>query len=92
MQAIGILGIILSLGLLMYLAFRGFSVVAVAPLLALFAVLISSISVGEDPHLMAHYTEIFMVSMGNYVKNYFPIFLLGAIFGKVLLCRRKSVV
>ena len=84
MQAIGIIGIILSLGLLMYLAFRGFSVVAVAPLLALFAVLISAFSVGEDPHLMAHYTEIFMVSMGNYVKNYFPIFLLGAIFGKVL--------
>ena len=84
MQAVGIIGIVLSLGLLMYLAFRGFSVVAVAPLLALFAVLISSFSVGEDPHLMAHYTEIFMVSMGNYVKNYFPIFLLGAIFGKVL--------
>jgi propionate permease len=84
MQIIGILGIILSLGLLMYLAFRGFSVVAVAPLLALLAVVIGTISMGEDPHLMAHYTEVFMASLGKYVRNYFPIFLLGAIFGKML--------
>ena len=88
MQIIGILGIILSLGLLMYLAFRGFSVVAVAPLLALLAVVIGTISMGEDPHLMAHYTEVFMASLGkyvrNYFRNYFPIFLLGAIFGKML--------
>lgn len=84
MQIIGILGIILSLGLLMYLAFKGFSVVAVAPLLALLAVVIGTLSMGEDPHLMAHYTEVFMVSLGKYVRNYFPIFLLGAIFGKML--------
>ena len=84
MQIIGILGIVLSLGLLMFLAFRGFSVVAVSPLLALLAVIIGTLSMGEDPHLMAHYTEKFMVSMGNFVKNYFPIFMLGAIFGKVL--------
>ena len=42
MEIIGILGIILSLGLLMYLAFKGFSVVAVAPLLALLAVAIGT--------------------------------------------------
>lgn len=84
MEIIGILGIILSLGLLMYLAFKGFSVVAVAPLLALLAVAIGTLSMGEDPHLMAHYTEVFMVSLGKYVRNYFPIFLLGAIFGKML--------
>ena len=64
MEIIGILGIILSLGLLMYLAFKGFSVVAVAPLLALLAVAIGTLSMGEDPHLMAHYTEVFMVSLG----------------------------
>ena len=84
MQIIGIIGIILSLGLLMYLAFKGFSVVAIAPLLALLAVVIGTLSMGEDPHLMAHYTEVFMVSLGKYVRNYFPIFLLGAIFGKML--------
>lgn len=76
--------IILSLILLMYLAYKGFSVIAVAPLLALMAVLLSSLVLGEDPHLMAHYTEKFMVSLGGYVKSYFPIFLLGAILGKML--------
>ena len=80
---IGVIGIILSLGLLMYLAYRGISVIILAPLLALFAVLMGSIGTG-DAHLMATYTEVFMVSLGGYVKSYFPVFLLGALFGKLM--------
>ncbi len=33
---------------------------------------------------MASFTEVFMKSAANYVKLYFPAFLLGAIFGKVM--------
>jgi len=33
---------------------------------------------------MASYTEVFMSSAANYVKLYFPAFLLGAVFGKVM--------
>lgn len=75
----GVLGIIISLALLMYLAYRGFSVIILAPILALFAAFLG----GGSP-LLATYTEVFMVNLANYVKTYFPLFLLGAVFGKVL--------
>lgn len=83
-MTVAILGIILSLGLLMYLAFRGFSVIAIAPLLALLAVVIAGIGMGESFHVMASYTEVFMAKLGGYIKANFPIFLLGAILGKFL--------
>ncbi|TQS70920.1 GntP family permease [Rhodobacteraceae bacterium] len=75
----GLLGIFLSLGLLMYLAYRGINVLILAPLLALLAALMS----GGVP-VLATYTQVFMKSLGGYVITYFPLFLLGAIFGKVM--------
>lgn len=76
---LGVIGIIISLGLLMYLAYRGITVLILAPLLAMLAVLFS----GDLP-LLASYTEIFMKNFAGYAKAYFPLFLLGAIFGKVM--------
>ncbi len=76
---IGVFGIVLSLVLLMYLAYRGINVLILAPLLSLLAVLIS----GGGP-LLATYTQIFMESLGGYLVKYFPLFMLGAIFGKLM--------
>lgn len=76
---LGVIGIVISLGLLMYLAYRGVSVLILAPVLACLAAFL-----GGGSHLLATYTEVFMSSLGGYVRNYFPIFLLGAIFGKVM--------
>ncbi len=76
---LGLLGIVLSLALLMYLAYRGISVLILAPLLALLAVVI-----GGDAPVLATYTQVFMKSAGNYVVTYFPLFLLGALFGKLM--------
>lgn len=76
---LGVIGIIISLGLLMYLAYRGITVLILAPVLAMLAVLFS----GDIP-LLAGYTEVFMTSFAGYAKAYFPLFLLGAIFGKVM--------
>lgn len=76
---LGMIGIIVSLCLLMYLAYRGITVLILAPVLALVAVLFS----GDIP-LMAGYTEIFMKGFAGFAKLYFPLFLLGAIFGKVM--------
>ena len=73
-----VIGIIISLALLTWIAFRGFSVILFAPVCALLA----AITAGFSP--MPTYTEIFMISAGNYVKNFFPVFLLGAVFGKVM--------
>lgn len=75
----GTLGILISLGLLIFLAYRGITVLVLAPLLAIVAVLFN----GGVP-VLASYTEVFMTSFAGYAKAYFPLFLLGAIFGKVM--------
>ncbi|MBB6284545.1 GntP family permease [Geobacillus subterraneus] len=71
--------IILSLGLLMFIAYRGFSVILFAPLCALLAVILT-----EPSHVLPFYSNIFMEKMVGFIKLYFPVFLLGAIFGKVV--------
>lgn len=76
---LGVIGIILSLALLMYLAYRGITVLILAPILALLAAFLS----GGLP-LLPTYTEIFMSNLAGYLKTNFPVFLLGAIFGKVM--------
>ncbi len=77
---IGVYGILLSLLLLMYLAYRGVSVIILAPLLALLAVMIA----GEGQMILGVYTEVFMNGVVGFIKKYFPIFLLGAVFGKLM--------
>ena len=76
---IGIFGVLLSLGLLMYLAYRGVDVLILAPVLATVAVLFDG-----NAHVFASYTQVFMVGMGKFTVQYFPVFLLGAIFGKLM--------
>jgi len=75
---IGVFGIVLSLGLLMYLAYRGISVLILAPVLALVAAAFSGMPI------LATFTHVFMPNLANYLKLFFPVFLLGAIFGKVM--------
>ncbi len=76
---LGVIGIVISLFLLMYLAYRGITVLILAPLLALLAAAFS----GDLP-LLAGYTEVFMGAFAGYAKAFFPLFLLGAIFGKIM--------
>lgn len=73
------LGIILALGLLIYLAYKGLSVIIISPLLALVA---ASFSPGLHP--MEVFTETYMKGTVGFILSFFPIFLLGAIFGKVV--------
>ncbi|MDP2357522.1 MAG: GntP family permease [Beijerinckiaceae bacterium] len=75
----GILVVVAALGGLMYLAYRGVTLLILAPGLAMLAVLASF----ERP-LLASYTQIFMVATGDFIVQYFPVFLLGAIFGKLM--------
>ncbi|SCH64585.1 GntP family permease [Romboutsia sp. 1001713B170207_170306_H8] len=79
---IGMIGLILSLSLIIILAYKGYSTIITAPLVALLTVLI--IGGESSTHLMVHYTEIYMGGFSNFVKNYFPIFLTGAIFAKLM--------
>ena len=77
---ISLLGILLSLSLLMYLAYRGHSVILLAPILAMLAVVLS----GESSTMLGIYTQIFMKGLGGYIVSFFPLFLLGAVFGKLM--------
>jgi H+/gluconate symporter-like permease len=71
--------IILSLLFLMFVAYKGFSVILFAPVAALLAVVL--INPGLGP---VFFSGIFMEKMVGFIKLYFPVFLLGAIFGKII--------
>ena len=71
--------VVLALALLMFVAYRGFSVILFAPICALLAVL------ATDPSLVAPvFSGVFMDKMVLFIKSYLPVFLLGAVFGKVI--------
>jgi H+/gluconate symporter-like permease len=74
----GLLGILVGLGLLVWLAFRGWSVLLLAPAAGLVAA-----AFGGEP-LLANWTQIFMASAAGFLAQFFPIFLLGAVFGKLM--------
>ncbi len=74
-----VFAVILSLVLLMFLAYRGITVLVLAPLLAMLAALLT----GEIPALSA-WTGYFMPAAAGYLQKYFPVFLAGAIFGKLM--------
>ena len=74
----GLLGILLALGLLIWLAFRGWSVLLLAPAAALLAA-----AVAGEP-LLAHWTQTFMGGAARFLAQFFPLFLLGALFGKLM--------
>lgn len=76
---LSIAGILVSLALLMWFAYRGVSVLLLAPLAALLAVLFT-----PDVPLLASYTQVFMKAAGGFVALFFPLFLLGALFGKLM--------
>lgn len=74
----GLLGILFSLGALIFLAYRGWSILLLAPAAALVAAAIS-----REP-LLAHWTQTFMSSAAQFLAQFFPLFLLGALFGKLM--------
>ncbi|WP_397473113.1 GntP family permease [Pusillimonas sp.] len=74
------LAIVVSLLLLMFLAYRGITVLLLAPLMAALAVMLS----GEISYFLPIYTETFMTALSGYVLQFLPIFLLGALFGQLM--------
>jgi hypothetical protein len=68
----GLLGILAGLSLLIWLHFRGWSVLLLAPAAALF---------GGEP-LLVSWTQIFMGNAARFLAQFFPLFLLGAVFDK----------
>lgn len=74
----GLLGILVGLGLLIALAFRGWSILLLAPI----AALVAAAFAGEP--LLASWTQTFMTNAAGFIAQFFPLFLLGALFGKLM--------
>jgi H+/gluconate symporter-like permease len=74
----GLIGILLALALLIGFAYRGWSILLLAPA----AALVAAAAAGEP--LLAHWTQTFMGSGARFFAQFFPIFLLGALFGKLM--------
>ena len=77
-ELIGLGGIVLAVASLIVLAYRGFSLLLAAPALAMLATLLAG-----DP-LLPHLTATFMPGVGRFVVQFFLVFLLGAVFGKLM--------
>jgi H+/gluconate symporter-like permease len=74
----GLTGILVALGFLIWLAYRGWSILLLAPAASIIAAGLS----GQP--MLAHWTQTFMASAAQFVMQFFPIFLLGALFGKLM--------
>jgi H+/gluconate symporter-like permease len=70
--------LILGLALLIYTAMKGLGVIVMAPVCAVVIAILSRMDV------VPAYLETFMTGAVNYIKNYFPMFLGGAILGRIL--------
>lgn len=77
---LSVIAVVISLVLLMYFAYRGVTVLLLAPLMAALAVVLS----GDARWLLPMYTDTFMSALGNYAMQFLPLFLLGALFGKLM--------
>lgn len=76
------LGILLGLILLVFLSYKGYSIIWVAPLSALLVALFGFGFNGEA--LLNSYIISYMSSLANFTQSWFPLFFLGAIFGKLM--------
>lgn len=74
-----IIFILLPLVFLMVMAYRGASVILFAPMASMLGVLLYN-----PAWVPAFFSGIFMEKLAGFVRLYFPVFLLGAIFGKLI--------
>ncbi|MDN4527143.1 GntP family permease [Fictibacillus fluitans] len=70
--------ILIGLALLMFFAYLGWSIIWVAPVVAGIVALLSGLD------LLDAYTNTYMTGFVNFTKQWFPIFLLGAVLGKLM--------
>lgn len=78
MPILSLIGIVLGLVLLVYLAYRGHSIIWVAPVAALLVALLSG------SNLLDSYLVDYIGGTASYIVSWFPAFFLGAIYGKIM--------
>lgn len=69
--AVGIIG-------LMMFAYRGWSIILIAPFFAVLTAILSEFGI------LPVYSELYMTRLAEYTKTYYPIFLFGAVFARLM--------
>lgn len=77
-MTLSVISIFIGLIILMVLAFKGHSIIWVAPFAAIVVALLSGYN------LFDAYLIDYMTGLGNYIIKWFPAFFLGAVYGKVM--------
>lgn len=75
---ISLVGIVLGLVLLMFLAYKGHSIIWVAPLCAILVAVMSGLNILES------YMGDYINGVAGYIVSWFPAFFLGAVYGKIM--------
>ena len=75
---LGLFGMLLGLAILIILAYKGQSMMWVGPVAALTVALLGGLE------LLPAYTSTYMSGLVNFVLSWFPMFMLGAMFGKIM--------
>ena len=76
------LGILIGLILLVFLSYKGYSIIWVAPVSAL---VVALFGFGFDGNkLLDAYVVNYMGSLAGFTQSWFPLFFLGAVFGKLM--------
>lgn len=75
---ISLIGIVVGLVLLIVLAYRGHSIIWVAPVCAIVVAALGGLN------LLATYLGDYMSGAAAYVASWFPAFFLGAVYGKIM--------
>src|SRR5574344_87782 len=78
MTTLSTIAIIVAIAALMYMAYKGWSIILIAPLLAVVA------AIGCGQSFIDVLGNVYLVKASEYIKNYFPIFLFGAVFAKLM--------
>lgn len=78
MTIVSLVGIVLGLLLLILLAYKGHSIIWVAPVCAIFVAVLGGLNILEA------YMNDYMKGVADYIISWFPAFFLGAIYGKIM--------
>ena len=63
---------------LMLAAYRGWSIILIAPIFAIVPAILNEFDI------MPTYTELYMTRLAEYTKTYYPVFLFGAVFARLM--------
>jgi len=75
---ISLVGIVLGLVLLIWLAYKGHSIIWIAPVCGLLVAVFGGLN------LLSAYLGDYMKGVADYVLSWFPVFFLGAVYGKIM--------